>query len=57
MCVNVCERRLSVDSDAECDQYLLYYFGHRNRFALPFSLTMHAILIMQMHSMRHLLGE
>jgi hypothetical protein len=42
MCVNVCERRLSVDSDAECDQYLQYYFGHWNRFVLPFSLTMDA---------------
>ena len=42
MCVNACERRLSVDSDAECDQYLQYYFGHRNRFVLPFSLTMDA---------------
>jgi hypothetical protein len=44
MCVNVCERlgRLSVDSDAECDQYLQYYIGHRNRFVLPFSLTMDA---------------
>jgi hypothetical protein len=42
MCVNVCERRLSVDFDAECDQYLQYSFGHRNRFVLPFSLTMDA---------------
>jgi hypothetical protein len=42
MCVNICERRLSVDSDAECDQYLQCYFGHRNRFVLPYSLTMDA---------------
>jgi hypothetical protein len=42
MCVNVCERRLSIDSDVECDQYLQYYFGHWNRFILPFSLTMEA---------------
>jgi hypothetical protein len=42
MCVTVCESRLCVDSDAECDQYLQYYFGHRNRFVLPFSLTMDA---------------
>ena len=42
MCVNVWERRLSVDFDAECDQYLQNYFGHRNCFVLPFSLTMDA---------------
>jgi hypothetical protein len=46
MCVNVCERRLSVDSDAECDQHQQCYFGNRNRFVskfvLPFSLTMDA---------------
>jgi hypothetical protein len=42
MCVNVFERRLSVDSNAEYDQYLQYYFGLRNRFVLPFSLTMDA---------------
>ncbi len=42
MCVNFLERRLSVDSDMECDQYLQNYFGHRNRFVLPFSLTMDA---------------
>jgi hypothetical protein len=40
--VDVCERRLSVDSDAECDQYLQNHFGHRNGFVLPFSLTMDA---------------
>jgi hypothetical protein len=42
MCVKFCERRSSVDSDAECDQYLHNYFGHRNRFVLPFCLTMDA---------------
>jgi hypothetical protein len=42
MCVDVCERRPSVDSDAECHQYLQYYFGHRHRFDLPISLTMDA---------------
>jgi hypothetical protein len=42
MCVHVCERRLSVDSDAECDQNQQYYFGHRNLFVLSFSLTMYA---------------
>ncbi len=42
MCVHVCERRLSVDSDAECDQNQQYYFGHRNRSVLSFSLTMYA---------------
>jgi hypothetical protein len=52
MCINVCERQSSVDPDAECDQHLQYYFGHRNRFVLPFSLQW-----MQKHSMRHLLGE
>ncbi len=31
-----------VDSNVECDQYLQNYFGHRNRFVLPFSLTMDA---------------
>jgi hypothetical protein len=36
------KRRLSVDSDAESDQYPQYYFGHQNRFVLPFSLTMDA---------------
>ncbi len=35
-------KTVSADSDAECDQYLQYYFGHLNLFVLPFSLTMDA---------------
>ncbi len=42
MFVNVWERRLSNDSDAECDQYLQNYFCHLNHFVLPFSLTIDA---------------
>ncbi len=39
--MDVCERRLSVDSDAECDQYMQYYFGHQNRFVLLFFIFSH----------------